>query len=160
MQGDETGKGRSDSASGPAALMLSDNHRRAIAAALVTVADWLDEIRSLATTPGRSDVLRCVQDDLSPETRQRLIELIDEAFAVMEQIAVQLRLPQQKRSLSRQIAAACAVMWEDLVETQSARLRRYGRMSPAAADFVDTKIEQIIRIVGRIDALACGVGRS
>jgi len=140
----------------PQRLEISENHKRAIAAALGTVADWLDRIAAAATRPAQQDRLRRLEGTLSADRQRRIAERIAKARAVLDEMAACLRLPHRVDSIPRQIAAACAVAWEDLVETQSRHLRRYGPLPAGAATYIDSRIDDLIEIVGQIDAAGRG----
>lgn len=121
-------------------IPLSDNHRRAITTTLTLLDQRLCECEQIAHGREVRSVLYRESNDLSASQRKRLLHEIARARETMREIKDTLSLESEAESLSRHIRGASSSAWESLIETQSRRLRGYGKVPQALGDYLDPSL--------------------
>jgi len=125
-------------------IPLSDNHRRAITTTLTLLDQRLCEFEHIARGRETRSVLYRQANDLSAAQRKRLLNEIATARETLREIKDTLSLETEPESLSSQVRAGSSSMWESLIETQSRRLRGYGKVPQALAEYLDPTLDRLI----------------
>jgi len=137
-------------------IALSDNHRRAITTTLTLLDERLCEFEQIAHGREVQSLLYREQNDLSAAERKRLLQEIARAHQTIREIRDTLLLEPVVHVLSRQLRGASSSLWETLIETQSKRLRGYGKVPRALAQYLDPNLERLIDCVLTINSVAEG----
>jgi len=90
---------------------------------------------------------------LSPERRAAALAHIPEALEGITRLAERFELPAVAESLASRIAAEMSVNWANLVDTRSAKLRRYGPVDPELYEVLDSEIEHLAQLAFLIASL-------
>jgi hypothetical protein len=69
---------------------------------------------------------------------------------VLEELREELGLEAETEAVAKMISSRCSVMWEYLVELESGRLRRYGELPLGLGEYLDRKVAELTRGLGRI----------
>jgi hypothetical protein len=93
---------------------------------------------------------------LSPRQRQAIMDEAGRIRAVLKELQESLGLAPRVEDVSRDIWARSSMFWEDLVETETKYLRRYGETPPGLADYLDPKIETLIEHIDTIARITGG----
>jgi hypothetical protein len=126
-------------------IPLSDNHRRAIGTTLTLLDERLCEFEQIAHGRETRSVFYQESNDFSAAQRRRLLQEIARARETMREIKDTLALESEAVSLSRRVRGASSILWESLIGTQSRRLRGYGKVPQALADYLDPGIERLVK---------------
>ena len=137
-------------------IPLSDNHRRAIGTTLTLLDERLCEFEQIARGRETRSVFYQESNDLSAAQRKRLLQEIARARETMREIQDTLHLEPRVEILSRQVRAASSSSWEAMIETESKRLRGYGKVPQALAEYLDPSIGQLTSCLLRIISAAEG----
>jgi len=83
---------------------------------------------------------------LSSARRARALSEIARALEVIVRLANRLELPSTEESLTSRIAAAMTIDWANLIDTGSAKLKRYGPVDPELHGTLDPEMECLARL--------------
>jgi hypothetical protein len=137
-------------------IPLSDNHRRAITTTLWLLDERLCEFEQIAHGREVRSVLYHERNDLSAAERKRLLQEIARAHETIREIRNTLLLEPRVQVLSRLLRGTSSSMWETLVETQSKRLRGYGKVPRTLAQYLDPSLERLVDCVLNINRMTEG----
>ena len=135
-------------------LIVGENHRRAIAAALSVLDETLCRFQRWALGEETDSVLFRERNDLSHHQRQSILEEVKAVRQVLETVRDDFGLEPRRAEVSCAILAQASVIWETLVELGSKHIRRYGDISPDLARYVDDKTKVLIEHVERMVDIA------
>lgn len=91
---------------------------------------------------------------LAPEQRAAMLEQIEAALQQIGRLAAQFELAAAEQDLAAVLAARMSVGWATLVDLQSARLGRYGPVSPGLAESLDPALDALLQAALALAALA------
>jgi hypothetical protein len=129
---------------------LSDTHRRGIGATLKVLDEVLCGFEQWAQGREVHSVLYSERNGLSAEQRQTMRSEIAGIRETLAELRSTLRLEGTVEDVTNIIRGECAVLWSNLVELESTRLRRYGPPPPGLGGYLDPKIAKLIAHVNRI----------
>jgi hypothetical protein len=109
-------------------------------------------------TEGREarSVLYEETNSLSSDQRREIEKHIAAIRAVLGRLKVDLQLQPSRREAARSIGGRCAILWEALAELEPQRLERYGPLSRATGQRLDTTAAELMILV---EAIGRCVGR-
>lgn len=119
-------------------LMFEENLRRA--------QEWLD---------GREEkgILYHRKLELSDEKRRQAEHVIKTALGVIERLSEKFGLEAETQNAASMFQGEFSVNWANLIDTQSGKLRRYGKVHPELHDMLDTDIRTLAEIALQLSAL-------
>jgi len=122
---------------------MNANQRRGITVSLGLLDQALCEIRQWAEGREFQSVLYRERNDLSPQQRAKILTLIGEIQEIISDVKDSFTLNERIIEAVRSIRGHSSILWEQVLELQSRRLRRYGAVSPSLAEYLDPKVEGI-----------------
>jgi hypothetical protein len=135
-------------------MPLSENHERAVATTLTILDERLCEFEEIAGGRQLRSILHQEVNDFSRAQRAEMMREIVLARQAVRELSHALRLRPRVESLSRRVRGASSSLWESLLDTQSKRLRGYGEVPSALADYLDPRIDQLVAQVEHIAEIA------
>jgi hypothetical protein len=137
-------------------INLGENHRRAIGTVAFMLDQMLCDFEAYARGREVHGLLYHQRNRLSPRQRQAILDEAGRIRAVLKQLQESLGLEPRVEDVSREIRGRGSMFWENLVETGTKHLRRYGATPPGLADYLDPKIEMLIEHLETIVRIASG----
>ena len=139
---------------------LNENHKRSISVTLCLLDEMLCEFEEQARGRQWRSAFYEERNDLSRQQRKELLSVISRMRGVMEEVKKTLGLAMRVQGVSRGIWGRSMSFWENLVETQSRHLRRYGEMPDGFGAYLDPRMDDLIghlNEIGRIAGRKLGV---
>ncbi len=90
---------------------------------------------------------------LSPERRAAALAHIAEALEGITRLAGRFSLRPVEEPLENKIASEMSINWANLIDTRSAKLRRYGSVDPGLRESLDPEIEHLAQLAFLIASL-------
>jgi len=140
----------------PAAISLGENHQRGITISLGLLDELLCEIEQIARGREIQSVLYGERNHLSAQQRQSLLAEIAQMREILAELKVTFKVKERIEDLGNKIWASGLFFLEVLEETESKYLRRYGPTPPGLKDYLDPKVENLIRHLSNISHIAKG----
>ncbi|RSK24979.1 hypothetical protein [Hymenobacter metallilatus] len=130
---------------------LSDTHRRILGVLVRLVETQLLEAEQLLAlaAPGPA-ASQPVVDDLSPAERARLHEIIAAVRAEIGAFHARYGLPSQPVSLRHLLSTKASVLWEQLEDSRSGKLRGYGLLDAATAQDLDATLTRLVDLTNQL----------
>jgi hypothetical protein len=130
---------------------LSDTHRRVLGVLVRLVETQLREAEQLLAlaAPGPA-ASQPVVDDLSAEERARLHAVITGLRAEITAFHARYALPSQPMSLRHLLATKASVLWEQLEDSRSGKLRGYGPLDAATAQDLDATLTRLVTLTNQL----------
>jgi hypothetical protein len=135
---------------------LGENHRRAIGTVAFMLDQMLCDFEAYAKGREFHGLLYHQRNRLSPKQRRAILDEVDRIRAVLKELRESLGLETRVEDVSREIWSRSSMFWENLVETETKYLRRYGKAPPGLADYLDPKIETLIEHLDTIARMTGG----
>lgn len=130
--------------------MISDDHRRGISSTLVLLDEVLCRFERWAKSGTAEGPLYEEREDLSEEQKQAILDEIDSIRAVIAGLRDELQLHKKVESVETAIWSQCSWCWNLLVELESRRLKRYGKLPAGFAAYFDPKVKVLIERMNAI----------
>lgn len=135
-------------------ILVNENQRRSI----VTSLAMLDEALCLFEEYGRGREIHSIyyheSNRLSVRQRKRLLAEIERARKLMQQTKTALDLSVKVENVAKRIWGHSAGFWEMLTEMESKRLRGYGEVAPALAEYLDPMVKKLLAQMQQISGVA------
>jgi len=138
---------------------LGESHRRSIQTTLRFLDEALCDFEEIANGRQRRSVFFIEHNDLSNEQRRAALKTIEKMRGILRELRDGLAIEEQKYELSREVLGRASGLWVHLVETESKYLRRYGETPEGFGDYIDPRIEELIRDLNSVSAIARGQRR-
>jgi hypothetical protein len=138
-------------------VQVGANHRRGISTTLTFVDEALCEFEQWAKGRALVSVLYRERNTLSPQQRRALLAEIARVRRLLREVQDSLGLAASTQDAAQAIWGRCSALREHIVELEGKHLRRYGKVSPDLAAFLDPRVEQLL---GRIDRMLTTVNPS
>jgi len=138
---------------------LGESHRRSIQTTLRFLDEALCDFEEIAKGRQRRSVFFIEHNDLSNEQRRAALKTIEKMRGILRELRDGLAIEEQKYELSREVLGRASGLWVHLVETESKYLRRYGETPEGFGDYIDPRIEELIRDLNSVSAIARGQRR-
>jgi hypothetical protein len=126
-------------------LKLGENHRRAMSVCLRQVEQMCESVEMWLSR--RASLFVQVADDVSPDQRARVREILREVREECRQADAEMELDHKVQSRRGAILALLSVHWADLEDRKAEKLRGYGRLSDEAAVRIDARMDRLIALV-------------
>ena len=133
---------------------LSENHKRAISAALGTLDKDLCEAEMFCKGREIHSIFYNERNNLSLRQRKNILVEIARIREILQELKNGLALESDVRDISKRILGSNAILWADLIETEEKSLRRYGKTPSGFADYLDPRIEKLLGHLETISAIA------
>ena len=124
---------------------LSENHRRAISATLRQVDEIICEFEQFARGREIHSICYQEQNELSADQKRALLREISKMRNVLGDLKETLGLKVTLESAATRIWGYSNCCWVALVETESKGLRGYGAVPPGFAEYLDPRMETLIK---------------
>jgi hypothetical protein len=134
-------------------IELGENHRRGISTTLTFLDEALCEFEQWAKGREVSSVLYQERNALSPRQRKRVLSEIAEMRDLLRELRDALELEGASQHATLAIWGRCSSLREHLVELTGSHLRRYGKPTPGLTDYLDPKVEELLRRLDRVSSL-------
>lgn len=138
---------------------LSDNHRRTISTTLGLLDEFVCRAEAQARGRGVRSVLYEMSNNLSAQQRRELLAQVRVIRQALQQLKTDLRLNRRREDAGTDLWSRASILWEELAELDSRRLRGYGEVSPALSRYLDPRIQALSQQVQRLADIA-RAGRS
>lgn len=86
----------------------------------------------------------------SDEERQQIKMLCDKAFTTIQFLKTTFALPSEVQNSRSNFQGQLAVLWSDLEEIRSRKLRSYGDVAPGLDRALDPSVSELIEIVNQL----------
>lgn len=129
---------------------LSPSYKRNILTTLSFLDQTMMEFEELARGRERRSVLYAESNELASEQRRLLLSEVGEIRRILVELRTVLDLDVQARSATRFIWSQCSVLWANLSEVDSRRLKGYGEAPAGFAEYWDPKISELEGHLDRI----------
>jgi hypothetical protein len=140
-------------------IVLGDNHRRGIVAALLLLDRMLCEVEQYAQGREVHSVFCVERNTLSPDDRRDLLAEIAQMRDLLRELKDGLGLETETDDVGRRIWGEGSTFWEVLVETKSRFLRRYGQPPDGLAPYLDPRIDLLIEHLRNLTDLVRPAGK-
>mgnify|MGYP000219497737 CR=1 FL=1 len=137
---------------------ISDNHRRGISAALAFLDAKLSDFAEIARGRQACGEMYREVNSLSAAQRGAVLSEVEAIRGIIRELRSALGLEPRCEDLASFIWGACMGLWETLIETEARYLRRYGEVPPDLAAYLDPRIEEVVRRLGRMAEAVHGEG--
>jgi len=131
------------------AIEIGPNHRRGISTTLTFLDEALCEFEEWARGRQRGSVLYRERNTLSAEQRRALLAEIGRVRRLLREVQDRLGLVATTQDATQAIWGRGSALREHIIELEAGHLRRYGKVSPELAAFLDPRVEDLL---GCIDA--------
>ena len=138
---------------------LGERHRRSIQTTMRLLDEALCDFEEIAQGRQRRSVFFLEHNDLSHHERRTILRTVDKMRAILRELRDGLGIERRRDELSREIFGRASGLWVHLVETESRYLKRYGEMPEGFGDYLDPRIDELVRGLRSISASARGRGR-
>ena len=135
---------------------LGENHKRAIGTVMFLLDQMLCDFEAFAKGRELHGLLYHERNRLSAKQRRAIRNEIGHIREIMKELTEMFGLEPRVEDVSREIWGRSSMFWEDLVETETKYLRRYGAMPPGLENHLDPKIESLIERLNNISRIAGG----
>jgi len=135
---------------------LGENHRRGISTTLTFLDEALCEFEQWAKGREVSSVLYEERNTLSLNQRRKLLAEIAEMRDLLRELRDALELEGATQHAALTVWGRCSSLREHLVELTGSHLRRYGEPTPGLTDYLDPKVEELLRRLDRVSSLVSG----
>ncbi|MCM8756958.1 MAG: hypothetical protein NC823_00570 [Candidatus Omnitrophica bacterium] len=126
-------------------LKVSDNQRRTISTTLIMLDEMLCEFDRIAAGQETRSIMYAEKNSLSAKQKAQLRGIMTTMREIIRQIKERLSLETEEVNLANRIWSSASAFWEVLIETKSERLKGYGTITPSLADFINPKIDELIK---------------
>jgi len=137
-------------------IPINESQSRSIATSLAL----LDEALCLFEEYGRGREVHSVcyeeRNRLTARQRKALLSEIKRVREQMARMKRDLRLPAKVEDVGKRIWGHSAGFWDTLAEMESKRLRGYGDVSPALAEYLDPAAQRLLEQLQTISSIAAG----
>jgi hypothetical protein len=137
--------------------LLNENHRRVLTNTIrrVELAAWrLEEQLTRGESPQLA-LTRFIHPP-GPQQRSALLQLAQQLRREIAQLASDYDLEMGEQDLLRTIMAEFSLLWSDLEEAKTQKLRAYGTINPQAHTILGPRIQRLVDLVLAIDGVANG----
>lgn len=124
-------------------LPLNEPQERRLTVVLARLESALRDLRADALHPPESSRLTRYEDSIAPALAESLALAIARTQAQVEQMARDLDLQAGTNSVRRTHLAALELLNIDLYASRAKGLRGYGKVAPATADYLETRLAQL-----------------
>lgn len=132
---------------------LNESHRSRIRITLTLLDEALCKITDWAQGRETRAVLYTEDNDLSPRQREEILAGVDGIRQIMQELRDNLELEIKPQSATKNIQAACYILWVDITEITGKYLKGYGEPLPELVDYLDPKAQQILEYLDHIKIL-------
>ena len=122
---------------------LNEPQKRRLTIVLARLEGALCELRDDVLHPPENSRLTRYEDLIDPALSEPLAQAIARAKVQLEQMAHALDLQAVKHSVLRAHLATLELLNIDLYSSRAKGLRGYGKVAPATADYLETKLAQL-----------------
>jgi hypothetical protein len=140
----------------PPPSRIGKNHRRGVSTTLALVDEALCEFEHWAEGREARSVLYREHNNLSPAQRKSLLAEVSKMRAVIGELRDALGLEAAGQEAAQSIWGRCSALREHLVELTGRHLRRYGKPAPGLADYLDPRVDELLRRLDRVSSLVSG----
>ncbi|NOY81769.1 MAG: hypothetical protein GXP31_12305 [Kiritimatiellaeota bacterium] len=127
-----------------ARIAMNPNHRRGVGATLRLLDEMLCRFEEWGEGREKTSILYREKNNLSPMQRAGILAAVGELRDRLEAFRRDLGLRPTVQTAESDIWGGCSGVWENLVELESSYLRRYGKVSPELATYMDAHVPALI----------------
>ncbi len=129
-------------------VALHELHQRRLKATVNLVECGLDRMDQLLAEGGRTGIVQTVEDTLSADDREFLLERIARLRSLLHAFAQQFSLPQQPMDIRQVLNAELSSAWVMLENCRPKRMKGYGvEFDPAARVALEDSVQELIEWV-------------
>jgi hypothetical protein len=96
--------------------------------------------------------------EIAEASKERIRAVLAEILDRVTAIRLDLRLPKQVVDLDRLIESRLSRIWVTLYESKALSLRGYGAMPESLKEYLDPRVEEILRLLARVREALQGTG--
>lgn len=132
---------------------LSESHRSMIRITLRILDEALAKFAEWAQGREVRAILYAEENDLSPRQKEGILADVDGIRQIMRELRDNLELEVNSHSVTKTIGGSCYVLWVNVLEMTGKYLRGFGEPSPEFVDYLDPKVNQILKNLDHIKLL-------
>ena len=126
---------------------LNENQKRAVYITLAMVDEMLSELERLSLNQSISGVLHRMDTSLTEPQQQKMFVLIHQAREEMKRIAETFQFQPKIRKIQPKISGILTIMWNDLEDIKSSKLKGYGTVDPQLKETLDPHLDRLIELI-------------
>ena len=138
---------------------LNANQKRAVTVTLRLLEERLAHIERVMNEDEEGVLYRRVAR-FSPDQRAKMDKLIAAMRGQIRRAAERFYLPQEEQDAAREIVGKLTLSWEGLEDSRPRKLGAYGNVDPALKETLDPILQELIRLLFRLEAVARDGDRS
>lgn len=138
-----------DHASGNA--LLNEHHHRVLSTRLSSIERELYKAERLVKGDLAQGELFETTSDITQAESEELLKIINAARQVIADLKSQLALTVKKQDVRAWLLGHFSIVWTILEDCHANKLAGFGEVSPALSETLDSKIDQLIRMVNSIN---------
>jgi len=116
---------------------------------LLLIQGWIDE-------KDRSGILSSRKNSLTQEQRQEIHQKVVAALAEIAYLKAELGLAAETENVTDSIRGLMSLDWEGLLNSQSSKLKRFGKVNPEVPAIVDPPIQFLANIALSLSSITAG----
>jgi len=133
--------------------MLNEPQRRGLSSTFRILEEMLLEIETMINSDGFEGNLMVIENDVSPEAREKILMIIELVREKLKSLSKQLALEIKQTKMSSQILADLSYCWEILEGSKAKKLRGYGEVAEGLEKVLDPQINIVIDLVTEMEKL-------
>lgn len=133
--------------------MLNEFQQRSLCIALRLVDQHMRKVEAILERPQEIGVMYEIQNDLTPAMLGQLPEKIVAVRAVLQDLRDRFDLSLEIILASREGFKSLPILWEILMESSSARLRRYGAVDDRVGPMLDPDLKKLEKLLMEMEEI-------
>ena len=131
-------------------IPIGDNHRRRIGASLSLIDDVLVQWERYAAGAGVAGALRHLENDLTPDQRRALGQLVAQIRSLLAELQDALELPTAVRTVRSTLPGQCGILWETVADLDPKHLQAWGVTGPAFNDYWEPRRQRLEHLLNEV----------
>jgi hypothetical protein len=125
-----------------------------LAVSMQVLEDTISEVEEIIMNSKQRKIMTENVDNLSPWGKAMILRRIEELRELINYMAQKLNLQTRKEETKNMILGAMTIQCANLEEIQSKRLESYGGVPDELREFLDPKVDKMMRLVNEICKIA------
>jgi len=131
-------------------IQIGPNHRRGIGTTLTFLDEAVSEFEEWAEGRERISVLYRERNTLSPRQRRAVLSEVTRVRRLLRDLQDRLGLTPRTQDAVQAIWGRGSALREHIVELEAKHLRRYGKVNPDLAAYLDPRVEELLGCIDDI----------
>ena len=129
---------------------MNENAKRGISVTFGMLDELLCQFEQFANGRELHSVLYHERNRLSTAQRKDVLEAVRRMRSIIMKVKETLRLEDKVEDVASFILGHSSIIWDDLLDTKSQRLKRYGSIPQTLKNYLDPNIDLVIKEINRL----------